>query len=84
MNARHLGEAGLVVLDIGAADERPAIALMGALQQLRATFRITPVRRGPDQSGVRAWLYADIRRTSPSLRVEFPQENTEQGTTPVR
>ncbi|WP_098023689.1 MULTISPECIES: DUF6207 family protein [unclassified Streptomyces] len=79
IDARHIGEPGLVVLDIAAADEQTAAALMEGLQQLWATSGITPVRRDPGQPGVRARLYADVRR---SRRAGLRQEGERRGTTP--
>ncbi|MFI1786166.1 DUF6207 family protein [Streptomyces rubiginosohelvolus] len=64
IDPRHLSESGLVVLDIAAADEPTATALMEGLQQLWATSGLTPIRRTPGQPGVRARVYADISRTS--------------------
>ncbi|MFJ8973798.1 DUF6207 family protein [Streptomyces anulatus] len=65
IDVRHVSEPGLVVLDITAADEETALALMDGLQQLWATSGITEIRRDPAQPGVRARVHADIRRTNP-------------------
>ncbi|MFW3469959.1 DUF6207 family protein [Streptomyces microflavus] len=46
IDPRHLSEPGLAVLDITAADEDTAHALMDGLQQLWATSGITP----PDEN----------------------------------
>ncbi|WP_331762017.1 DUF6207 family protein [Streptomyces anulatus] len=77
IDARHVSEPGLVVLDITAADEETALALMDELQQLWATSGITEIRRDPAQPGVRARVYADVRRTNPGL----PQDGEEQAAT---
>jgi hypothetical protein len=54
----------LVVLDITAADEDTVAAVMQGLQQQWATSGITPVWHVPRGEGVRARVYADIRRPS--------------------
>ncbi|MGW2089077.1 DUF6207 family protein [Streptomyces sp. NPDC001880] len=65
IDAQHIDEPGLVVLDITAADEDTAHAVMAALEQWWATSGITPVRSEPGVAGVRARVYADIRRPAP-------------------
>ncbi|MEI7030709.1 DUF6207 family protein [Streptomyces pratensis] len=72
IDARHVSEPGLVVLDITAADEETALALMDELQQLWATSGITAIRRDPAQPGVRARVHADIRRTNPGGEAGLP------------
>ncbi|MET8680949.1 DUF6207 family protein [Streptomyces sp. NPDC004647] len=59
----HIGEPGLVVLDITAHDEATAKAVMAKLEQHWATSGITAVRREPGAPGVKARVYADIRRS---------------------
>ncbi|MGW5986126.1 DUF6207 family protein [Streptomyces anulatus] len=81
IDARHVSEPGLVVLDITAADEETALALMDELQQLWATSGITEIRRDPAQPGVRARVYADIRRTNPGNEAGLPQDGEEQAAT---
>lgn len=61
-NDEHVAEPGLVVLDITAADEGTAAAVMDTLQQLWATSGVTPVWRTPGKAGVRARVHADLRR----------------------
>ncbi|WP_404950923.1 DUF6207 family protein [Streptomyces sp. ARC12] len=78
IDARHVSEPGLVVLDITAADEETVLALMDELQQLWATSGITDIRRDPAQPGVRARVHADIRRTNPGGEVGLPQAGEEQ------
>ncbi|MCX4523626.1 DUF6207 family protein [Streptomyces anulatus] len=78
IDARHVSEPGLVVLDITAADEETALALMDELQQLWATSGITTIRRDPAQPGVRARVHADIRRTNPGNEAGLPQDGEEQ------
>lgn len=62
IDAQHIREPGLVVFDITAADEATARAVMEDLQQWWATSGIAPVRSDPGAAGVRARVYADIRR----------------------
>ncbi|WP_331756936.1 DUF6207 family protein (plasmid) [Streptomyces anulatus] len=81
IDARHVSEPGLVVLDITAADEETALALMDELQQLWATSGITAIRRDPAQPGVRARVHADIRRTNPRSEAGLPQDGEEQAAT---
>ncbi|MFF8279986.1 DUF6207 family protein [Streptomyces lateritius] len=59
---QHIGEPGLVVLDLTTADEATIVTVMDGLQQLWATSGITPVCRTPGEAGVTARVYADIRR----------------------
>lgn len=73
IDVRHVSEPGLVVLDITTADEETAFALMDGLQQLWATSGIATIRRDPAQPGVRARVYADIRRTNPGGEVSLPR-----------
>ncbi|MEW2577785.1 DUF6207 family protein [Streptomyces syringium] len=58
----HVSEPGLVVLDVTAHDETTAAAVMTALEQQWATSGMVPVRREPGEPGVRARIYADLRR----------------------
>ncbi|MCX4791629.1 DUF6207 family protein [Streptomyces sp. NBC_01221] len=62
IDEQHITEPGLVVLDVTAADENTIRAVMDSLQQRWATSGITPVWRAPGEAGVRARVYADIRR----------------------
>ncbi|MFF4675190.1 DUF6207 family protein [Streptomyces sp. NPDC001279] len=59
---QHVAEPGLVVLDITAADEDALCTVMDGLQQRWATSGIAPARRLPGEPGVRARVYADVRR----------------------
>ncbi|MFE4801381.1 DUF6207 family protein [Streptomyces sp. NPDC056708] len=63
INAQHVREPGLVVLDITAPDEATAQAVMVPLEQGWGTSGITPVRREPGAQGVKARVYADTRRS---------------------
>ncbi|MFF1481440.1 DUF6207 family protein [Streptomyces sp. NPDC058301] len=62
IEAQHINEPGLAVLDIAAADEETARAAMAGLQQQWATSGITPIWHVPGEAGVRARVYADVRR----------------------
>ncbi|MGW0315151.1 DUF6207 family protein [Streptomyces flavidovirens] len=64
IDEQHSAEPGLVVLDISAADEDTVRAVMEGLQQQWATSGVTPVWRTPGEAGVKARVYADIRRPS--------------------
>ncbi|MGW3168228.1 DUF6207 family protein [Streptomyces sp. NPDC001142] len=48
--------------DITAADEDALCTVMDGLQQRWATSGIAPARRLPGEPGVRARVYADVRR----------------------
>ncbi|MER7832139.1 DUF6207 family protein [Streptomyces sp. NPDC052644] len=61
IDPQHL-EDGLVVLDIAAADEETARTVTDTLDRLWATSGTATVRRVPGEPGVRARLYADVRR----------------------
>lgn len=76
IDPRHLSEPGLAVLDITAADEDTAHALMDGLQQLWATSGITPTRREPGQPGVRARVHAHIRTQAPRDPLALPSKGT--------
>ncbi|GGR45655.1 DUF6207 family protein [Streptomyces netropsis] len=58
----HVSEPGLVVLDITAHDEATAHAMMASLERQWATSGMGPVRREPGEPGVKARIYADLRR----------------------
>ncbi|WP_329539336.1 DUF6207 family protein [Streptomyces sp. NBC_01358] len=62
IDAHHVQESGQVVFDITAADEETAALVMASLEQRWATSGITVARRMPGEPGVRARIYADIRR----------------------
>ncbi|WNI34381.1 DUF6207 family protein [Streptomyces sp. ITFR-6] len=62
ITGEHVSEPGLVVLDIAAADEATALQAMQELGRLWATSGVVPVWRVPGEVGVRARLYADLRR----------------------
>ncbi|MFE4801692.1 DUF6207 family protein [Streptomyces sp. NPDC056708] len=62
IDEQHVTEPGLVALDITAADEDTVRAVMDGLQQQWATSGITPVWRTPGEVGVKARVYADVRR----------------------
>lgn len=62
IDEQHLSAPGLMVLDITAADETTARAAMAELDRIWATSGIAAVRRVPDEAGVRARVYAALRR----------------------
>ncbi|MER5464595.1 DUF6207 family protein [Streptomyces sp. NPDC002668] len=62
INEQHVSEPGLLVLDITAADEATALAAMTELDRHWATSGVGTVRRVPGEPGVKARLYADLRR----------------------
>ncbi|MBB4161698.1 DUF6207 family protein [Streptomyces cinereoruber] len=62
IDEEHIAEPGLVVLDVTAADEETARAVMDGLQQKWATSGVTPVWRVPGEAGVRARVHVDTRR----------------------
>ncbi|MGW0316099.1 DUF6207 family protein [Streptomyces flavidovirens] len=62
IDEQHINEPGLVVLDISAADEATVLAVMADLGEWWATSGIAPVHREPGVPGVKARVYADIRR----------------------
>ncbi|MFE5098162.1 DUF6207 family protein [Streptomyces sp. NPDC056638] len=66
INAQHVSEPGLVVLDITAADEATAQAVTADLEQWWATSGTMPVQREPGTPGVKARVYAGIRRRGPA------------------
>ncbi|GAB2767799.1 DUF6207 family protein [Streptomyces bullii] len=62
IDEQHMAQPSLVILDITAADEATALAAMTELDRLWATSGIGPVRRVPGELGVKARLYAHVRR----------------------
>lgn len=64
IDEQHIAEPVLAVVDITAADEGTIRTVMDGLQQQWATSGIAPVWRTPGEAGVRARVYADIRRPS--------------------
>ncbi|MGW7052927.1 DUF6207 family protein [Streptomyces sp. NPDC054887] len=62
IDEQHVRQPGLVVLDIIAADEATVHAVMASLGEWWATSGVAPVRREPGVPGVKARVYADIRR----------------------
>ncbi|MER5462012.1 DUF6207 family protein [Streptomyces sp. NPDC002668] len=66
IDEQHVSEPGLLVLDITAADETTALAAMAELDRHWATSGAGAVRRVPGEPGVKARLYADLRRPASS------------------
>ncbi|MBT2401225.1 hypothetical protein J7E89_36115 [Streptomyces sp. ISL-100] len=62
IDEQRVSQPGLVVLDITAADEATVHAVMAGLGEWWATAGVAPVRREPGVPGVKARIYADIRR----------------------
>ncbi|MGW0467763.1 DUF6207 family protein [Streptomyces sp. NPDC003027] len=62
IDERHIAESGVVVLDVTAADQDTIRTVWEGVQQLWATSGITSVLRTPGEAGVRARVYAGIRR----------------------
>ncbi|WP_405504601.1 DUF6207 family protein [Streptomyces anulatus] len=73
IDPRHLSKPGLAVLDITAADEDTAHALMDGLQQLWATSGITLIRREPGLPGI----HAHIRTWPPRDPLASPTGGTD-------
>ncbi len=65
IDAQHVSEPGLMVLDITAGDEATVLAAMAELDRQWATSGTAP-RRVPGEPGVTARLYADLRRHPPA------------------
>ncbi|WP_327328771.1 DUF6207 family protein (plasmid) [Streptomyces sp. NBC_01210] len=63
IDEQHVSEPGLVVIDITAQDEETALAVMSELEKWWATSGVGTPRRAPGQPGVKARVYADIRRS---------------------
>lgn len=65
IDEQHMSEPGLMVLDITAGDETTVRAAMAELDR-RWAISGTTLRRVPGEPGVRARLYADLRRHPPA------------------
>ncbi|WP_326680959.1 DUF6207 family protein [Streptomyces sp. NBC_01102] len=65
IDSRHIAEPDLVVLDMTAADEDTAHAVMATQEQRWASSGSTPVHSEPGALGVKGRVYADIRRPAP-------------------
>ncbi|MBT2529931.1 hypothetical protein J7E91_32365 [Streptomyces sp. ISL-99] len=62
IDEQHVSAPGLLVLDIAAADESTALAALRQLSECWASSGTHRVWRVPGEAGVRARLYADMRR----------------------
>ncbi|WP_406132508.1 DUF6207 family protein [Streptomyces zaomyceticus] len=61
----HVGEPGLLVLDITGADEATVRAAAAELERRWATSGTPRIRRVPGEYGVTARLYVDVRQRPP-------------------
>ncbi|MFD5801544.1 DUF6207 family protein [Streptomyces sp. NPDC127020] len=62
INEVHVSEAGLVVVDVAAADDATAFAFHAVLASLWATTSVERTFRAAGQPGVRLRCYLDIRQ----------------------
>lgn len=62
INAAHVAEPGLVVIDVAAADDATAFAIQEALAAQWATATAEHTTRDPGQPGVRLRCYLDVRQ----------------------
>ncbi|HKR49803.1 MAG TPA: DUF6207 family protein [Pseudonocardiaceae bacterium] len=62
IDKQHVSRPGLLVLDITASDEETALTALGELDRVWASSGSHRVWRVPGQAGVKARLYADLRR----------------------
>jgi hypothetical protein len=68
IDEQHICQPGLVVLDVTAADETTARAVMASLEQWWAASGITPVRHEPGAPAAKARVHADIRHPHPDAQ----------------
>ncbi|MGV9351843.1 DUF6207 family protein [Streptomyces spiralis] len=61
----HVGEPGLLVIDVAGADDTTVFAVENAVAQRWATATSDRTVRDPGQPGVRLRLYADLRQALP-------------------
>ncbi|MFE4336871.1 DUF6207 family protein [Streptomyces sp. NPDC056831] len=62
INAVHVKEPGLVVIDVAAADDATAFAFQAALAEQRAAAPASRTTRDAGQPGVRLRFYLDMRQ----------------------
>ncbi|MEU6449783.1 MULTISPECIES: DUF6207 family protein [unclassified Streptomyces] len=62
INAVHVSEPGLVVVDVAAVDDETAFAFHTALATRWATTFVERTTRDPGQPGVRLRCYLDLRQ----------------------
>jgi hypothetical protein len=68
INAQHVAEPGLLVVEIAAADDDTALAFQDAVATRWATATADRTTREPGHPGVRLRFYLDLRQESSTER----------------